>query len=99
MKVSELIQNLMTMDPDRDILCLVAKDDQLRVYDTDIARNTVTRMQEVEDYEVLAHKRRHPAFKARGRYVKNIWSVDIHGHWDEQKQAKGRRDEGRRANL
>ena len=67
MKVSELIQNLMTMDPDRDILCLVAKDDQLRVYDTAIARN--------------------------------IWSVDIHGHWDEQKQAKGRRDEGRRANL
>lgn len=84
MQVSELIQSLLTMDPDRDIKVLVEKDGNLEVYDTDVVRNTVTRIQEVEDYEVLAHKRRHPAFKARGHYVKNIWSVDIHGHWHDK---------------
>lgn len=84
MQVSELIHNLTMMDPDRDVKVLVEKDGNLEVYDTDVVRNTVTRRQEVEDFEVLAHKRRHPAFKSRGRYKKNIWSVDIHGHWNEK---------------
>ena len=72
------------MDPDRDVKVLVAKDGNLAVYDADIAANVVTRIDEVEDYEVLAHKLNHPAFRDRGSYKKNIWSVDIHGHWKEK---------------
>lgn len=54
MKVSELIQKLTTMDPDKEVRVLVVEDDHLTVYGNDVVGTTVARMTEVS-YSLDAH--------------------------------------------
>lgn len=47
MNVSELMQKLTTMDPDKEVRVLVvAEDDHLTVYGNDVVGSAVTRMTE-----------------------------------------------------
>lgn len=55
MNVSELMQKLTTMDPDKEVRVLVvAEDDHLTVYGNDVVGATVARMTEVS-YNLDTH--------------------------------------------
>lgn len=54
MNVSELMQKLTTMDPDKEVRVLVAEDGHLTVYGNDVVGTTVARMTEVS-YNLDTH--------------------------------------------
>lgn len=54
MNVSELIQKLTTMDPDKEVRVLVVEDDHLTAYGNDVVGATVARMTEVS-YNLDTH--------------------------------------------
>lgn len=54
MNVSELMQKLTTMDPDKEVRVLVAEDDHLTVYGNDVVGATVARMTQVS-YSLDTH--------------------------------------------
>lgn len=54
MNISELIQRLTTMDPDKEVRVLVVEDDHLTAYGNDVVGTTVARMTEVS-YSLDSH--------------------------------------------